>query len=88
MEVTIKYAQELMRKYYFERDSKRGLYATFTWLVEEIGELAEAILSGKKENIMEEVADVLAWLLSLANILGIDVEEAFKKKYMSPHPPL
>ena len=88
MEVTIKYAQELMRKYYFERDSKRGLYATFTWLVEEIGELAEAILSGKKENVMEEVADVLAWLLSLANILGIDVEEAFKKKYMSPHPPL
>ncbi|OYT48097.1 MAG: nucleotide pyrophosphohydrolase [Desulfurococcales archaeon ex4484_42] len=88
MEVSIKYAQELMRKYYFERDSKRGLYATFTWLVEEIGELAEAILSGKKESIMEEVADVLAWLLSLANILGIDVEEAFKKKYMSPHPPL
>ncbi len=88
MEVTIKYAQELMRKYYFERDSKRGLYATFTWLVEEMGELAEAILSGKKENVMEEVADVLAWLLSLANILGIDVEEAFKKKYMSPHPPL
>ena len=68
MEVSIKYAQELMRKYYFERDSKRGLYATFTWLVEEIGELAEAILSGKKESIMEEVADVLAWLLSLANI--------------------
>jgi len=88
MEVTIKYAQELMRKYYFERDSKRGLYATFTWFVEEIGELAEAILSGEKESIMEEVADVLAWLLSLANILGIDVEEAFKKKYMSPHPPL
>jgi len=88
MEVSIKYAQELMRKYYFERDSKRGLYATFTWLVEEIGELAEAILSGKRESIMEEVADVLAWLLSLANILGIDVEEAFKRKYMSPHPPL
>jgi len=88
VEVTIKYAQELMRKYYYERDSKRGIYATFTWLVEEVGELAEAILSGRKESIMEEIADVLAWLLSLANILGVDVEESFRRKYMSPEPPL
>lgn len=88
-EVTLKQAQDLMRRYYYERDSRRGLYATFTWLVEEVGELAEAILEkGKKEAAEEEVADVLAWLLSLSNLLGIDAEEAFKKKYLSPEPPL
>ena len=87
-ELTVKQAQELMRKYYFQRDSSRGLYATFTWFVEEVGELAEAILDNNKPAIEEELADVLAWLLSIANILGIDVERAFKKKYLSPEPPL
>lgn len=88
-EITLRQAQDLMRKYYFERDSRRGLYATFTWLVEEVGELAEAILERRDmEAIEEEVADVLAWLLSLSNLLGIDTEEAFRKKYLSPEPPL
>ena len=88
-EITLRQAQDLMRKYYYERDSRRGLYATFTWLVEEVGELAEAILEKRdKEAIEEEVADVLAWLLSLSNLLGIDAEEAFRKKYLNPEPPL
>ncbi|MEM1644312.1 MAG: MazG nucleotide pyrophosphohydrolase domain-containing protein [Ignisphaera sp.] len=77
----LKCLQEFIRKEYFERDSRRGLYATFTWLVEEVGELAEAILSGNKENIEEEIADVLAWTISVANLLNIDVINAFKKKY-------
>ncbi|MEM3980806.1 MAG: MazG nucleotide pyrophosphohydrolase domain-containing protein [Ignisphaera sp.] len=73
----LKCLQEFIRKEYFERDSRRGLYATFTWLVEEVGELAEAILSGNKENIEEEIADVLAWTISVANLLNIDVINAF-----------
>ncbi len=87
-ELTLKYVQELMRKYYFERDSGRGLHATFTWFVEEVGELAEAILSGQREQVEEEIADVLAWLASIANIVGVDIEEAFRKKYLNPEPPL
>jgi NTP pyrophosphatase (non-canonical NTP hydrolase) len=79
--VTLREAQDMMRVRYFERDSSRGVYATFTWLVEEIGELAEAILSGNKESIEEEIADVIAWTLSLANLLGVDVERSFLKKY-------
>jgi NTP pyrophosphatase (non-canonical NTP hydrolase) len=79
--VTLREAQDMMRVKYFERDSSRGIYATFTWLVEEIGELAEAILSGNKESIEEEIADVIAWALSLANLLGVDVERSFLRKY-------
>ena len=82
----IKEAQKLIRDTYYERDSRRGLYATFTWLVEEVGELANALLSGNRSNIEEEIADVLAWLLSVANLLDVDVEEAFIKKYRNPPP--
>ncbi len=70
-----------MRKAFYERDKARGLYATFTWLVEEVGELAEALLKGGRESIEEELADVIAWTLSVANLAGIDAEEAFRKKY-------
>ncbi len=70
-----------MRKAFYERDEARGLYATFTWLVEEVGELAEALLKGDHESIEEELADVIAWTLSVANLVGIDAEEAFRKKY-------
>lgn len=86
--LTLRFVQNLMKKYYYRRDSTRGLYATFTWLVEEVGELAEALLSGDKEAIAEEIADVLAWLSSVSNLVGVDIEEAFRKKYMNPEPPL
>ncbi len=77
----LKCIQEAMRKAYYERDSRRGLHATFTWLVEEIGELAEAILEGDERRVEEEIADVIAWTLSIANLLGVDVEEAMRRKY-------
>ena len=79
-------AQELIRRAYYERDKARGLYATFAWLVEEVGELANALLSGNRDNVEEEIADVLAWLLSVANLIDIDVEKAFLKKYTNPPP--
>jgi len=77
----LKCVQEFIRSEYFDRDSKRGLFATFTWLVEEVGELAEALLSGDRESIEEELADVLAWTISVANLVGVDVEKVFLKKY-------
>jgi len=83
----IREAQELIRRAYLERDSRRGLYPTFTWLVEEVGELADSILKGDEKSRMEELADVFAWLLSVANLLNIDVEEAFKRKYVVNGPP-
>ncbi len=79
----IREAQEFIRRKYFERDHSRGLYATFTWFVEEVGELAEALVKMNREMLEEEIADVFAWLLSIANLLNIDLEKAFKKKYPS-----
>lgn len=85
--ITLNEIQELMREYYYKRDSERGLHATFTWLVEEVGELAEAILNNDRKDLEEEVADVLAWLASIANLSGISLEKAFKEKYLGTRSP-
>jgi len=77
----IREAQQFIREKYFERDSLRGVFKSFTWLVEEIGELGEALLKGSYKEVQEEIADVIAWTLSIANLVGVDVEEAFKEKY-------
>ena len=81
--------QKLMSDIYLEKDKKRGLEKTMLWLVSEVGELSELIAkngtiknnSEVHENISLEMADCIAWLFSVANLLNIDVEEAFLKKY-------
>jgi len=73
--------QEMMRRLYFQRDSERGTKGTYDWLVDEIGELREALEAGDKEAAEKEFADAIAWLASLANITGIDLEKAAVNKY-------
>ncbi len=73
--------QELIRDLYYERDRRRGKERTMLWFVEEVGELAEAMRKEDAKSIGEEMADVFAWLVSLANLYGIDLEEEVKKKY-------
>lgn len=62
------------------------------WFIEEVGELATALhenAPGKtptpqqRSNLEEEFADVLAWLATLANISGVDLETA-ARKYTQP----
>ena len=78
---TIKAAQELMKRLYFSKDQKRGEERTILKLVEELGELSEAILLENHEKIAEEIVDVIAWTLSVANLYKIDVDEVFNLKY-------
>jgi NTP pyrophosphatase (non-canonical NTP hydrolase) len=75
--------QMKLKEMYYEKDRGRGLFATFTWLVEEVGELAQAILEGKYGNVEEEIADVIAWTISIANLTGVDVMEALRRKYFN-----
>ena len=78
--------QGLIRKMYFEKDVARGVDGTFMWLMEEVGELASALRSNDRENLHEEFADVLAWLATIANVAGIDLSEAVRRKYGSGCP--
>lgn len=82
--------QELMKALYFDRDKGRGFSKIFLWIVEEIGELAEALRKYQelneprevlKKNVEMEIADVVAWVASLANVLEIDLETALFEKY-------
>lgn len=59
-------------------------------LTEEVGELArgmarkygeQSFKEGEKENIVEEIADVLWVLTAIANQTGVDMEQAIKNSF-------
>lgn len=88
MSLTIAAFQKLMRDKYYPTDSARGTPGTFMWFMEEVGELATALQNNgpgkkptaeEKANLGEEFADVLAWLMTLANINGVEMEVALRK---------
>jgi len=83
-DLTIRAFQQFIYDRYYPTDSARGTPGTFIWFMEEVGELASAL--GEKErnredrdNLVEEFADVLAWLCTLANINDVDLTEALQK---------
>lgn len=68
--------QDLMDRTYGTRDRARGPAATVAWLAEELGELAQAVRKGSREQQLHEFGDVLAWLASLANQMGLSLDDA------------
>ena len=78
--MTLREFQALIRGMYHDKDASRGVEGTFMWLTEEIGELATALRSGTHEEKSLEFADVLAWLATIANVAGVDLEEAVDRK--------
>lgn len=78
--------QQLIRDMYYCKDVARGIDGTFMWLMEEVGELASALRNGSHEERLGEFADVLAWLATIANVAGVDLTEAVRRKYGSGCP--
>ncbi len=76
--------QKMVRDRYFETDSKRGIYHTALWFHEEVGELSAAIARGDQKNAKEEFGDVLMWLLTLANLMDVDMEEVVAEYLDNP----
>jgi len=66
---------------YGQRDKERGVWPTFGWFMEEVGELASAMHGEARVNKEVEFADLFAWLLTLANIEGVAMEAALQRKY-------
>lgn len=85
-EVSFRGFQQLIRDMYLEKDVARGVDGTFMWLMEEIGELASCLRNGTHEERLGEFADVIAWLTTIANVVGVDLNEAIMKKYGSGCP--
>ena len=81
------YLADVCRERGWTKDSPSEKFVLF---IEEVGELAKAIRSkaGLYEEVSkqrtyaleEEFADVLSYLLDLANCFGVDLEDAFRAK--------
>ena len=80
-DVSFRSFQQLIRDMYLEKDLARGTEGTFMWLMEEVGELAAALREGTPDEQAEEFADVLAWLTTIANVAGVDLADALRRKY-------
>ena len=68
--------QAAIARTYAERDRARGVAATVAWLAEELGELSQAVRKGSADDQLHELGDVLAWLASLAEQLGLSLDDA------------
>ena len=65
--------QERIGETYLRKDSDRGLFESYAWLVEETV-VAGALRHGRPED--HHSLRLLAWLASLANMAGVDLETA------------
>lgn len=79
--MTLGQLQDRIRQLYGAKDSARGIEGTFMWFLEEVGELSGALRNGTHEERTLEFADALAWLVTLANIAGVDLADAIRQKY-------
>lgn len=68
--------QRTIRATYGERDRQRGPAGTFAWFVEEVGELSRAIFRQDHDARVHEFSDTLAWLVTLADQCGVDLDAA------------
>jgi NTP pyrophosphatase (non-canonical NTP hydrolase) len=79
--LTLAELQQVIRDTYDAKDRRRGVEGTFMWFMQEVGELATALRGGSDQERAFEFADVLAWLATLANCVGVDLTAAVQAKY-------
>ena len=71
--------RDLMVETYGLHDNERGIPSTVAWIAEEVGELAQAVRKGTREQQLHELGDVLAWVASLAAQLDLSLDEAIAR---------
>ena len=71
--------QDVIERTFGARDRDRGVPASVAWLAEEVGELAQAVRKGTHEQRLHEFGDVVAWVATLANQVGVDLTEAIER---------
>jgi NTP pyrophosphatase (non-canonical NTP hydrolase) len=76
--------QSLMDRLYGDADRERGIPSTVAWLAEELGELSQAVRKGTTADQLHELGDMLAWTASLANQLGLSLEDAAQRYVDTP----
>ncbi|MCA8987385.1 MAG: nucleotide pyrophosphohydrolase [Planctomycetaceae bacterium] len=79
--LTLSSLQKMIAEMFGHKDAKRGVEGTFMWFMEEVGELAGALRAESQAELEGEFADVLAWLVTLANLRQVDLAAAIERKY-------
>jgi NTP pyrophosphatase (non-canonical NTP hydrolase) len=77
--VDLRELQDVIERTFGDRDRARGVSATVAWLAEEVGELAQAVRKGNHDQQVHEFGDVVAWVATLANQMGVDLTEAVQR---------
>jgi len=77
----LKEIQDELKSRYGLLDEASGAIFLLSVLIEECGELASAIRRNK-DNAGEEVADLIFCALSLANVIGADIDSLIIRKYL------
>ncbi|KPJ54163.1 hypothetical protein AMJ39_01840 [candidate division TA06 bacterium DG_24] len=80
MEEMIKAVRRFHEKHDFAHNNGHDPFYRMMLMMEEVGEICEALTKGK-ENLAEEHADLLILLLGNCIAFNIDIEEAFWNKY-------
>lgn len=75
-DVGVRELQSVIRATFGDRDRQRGVDAALGWLMEEVGELSRAIRRQGHQQRVEEFSDVMAWLVTLADLTGVDLADA------------
>jgi len=73
--------QTTIRDTFGVQDRARGVDATFGWFIEEVGELSRAIRREGHDERVIEFTDVLAWLVSLADLCEVDLATEVATRY-------
>ncbi len=71
--------QDVIERTFGDRDRARGVPASVAWLAEEVGELAQAVRKGTHDQQVHEFGDVIAWVATLANQMGVDLTQAVRR---------
>lgn len=71
--------QDIIERTFGDRDRARGVPSTVAWLAEEVGELAQAVRKGTRDQQVHEFGDVIAWVATLANQMGVDLNDALQR---------
>ncbi|HSW66908.1 MAG TPA: MazG nucleotide pyrophosphohydrolase domain-containing protein [Bacillota bacterium] len=81
--------QQYVRELVVERGFKDDVASKFMLLTEEVGEFAKAARKHAgmgyatdvaPQNVADEAADILIVMLALCNMMGVDLEQAFRDK--------
>lgn len=76
--LSLEYLQNMLARIYPR--GRHQLHETVTHVVEEIGETLDAISAGDRPKAEREFADIFAWMMQVANHLGITLAETDRPK--------